>query len=135
FPRGRGGGNNSLCGSTSVGPRHDDEIISSYEDSIDVNDGIFGPGFPAYQFVAFLDGQNAFDLGKNSERLKRMVGPFISNCCNDCLKLAMDWMGSVSQLLDLLHYFRDLFLCLSCFEADYHETIGANTTSGLGGQV
>src|SRR6516162_433402 len=107
------GGQKLVFGFDAAGTCHDDEGISSYENSIDVDDGIFGPGFPANQFVAFLDGQNAFDLRKNRKRLKRMVSSFISNCCNDCLQLAMDWVGSVSQLLDLLDYFRNLFLCRS----------------------
>src|SRR6266481_1381218 len=63
-----------------------------------------------------------------------MVGPLVSNCCNDRLELAIDWMGSVSELLDFLNYLRNLFFCRSRFEDDYHERIAANNTSAAGGE-
>src|SRR5262249_28146450 len=108
---------------------HHDKVISADLDSVDINDGILGLGFPADELVAFLDGQNAFDLWKNSKGLKGMVSPLVSDCRNDRLQLTVDWMGSISEFLDFLGYFRNLFFSGSGFEDDYHGRIAANNTS------
>jgi hypothetical protein len=110
-------------------------VVPSDPDTININDRVFGFGFSADQFITLLDRQDPFDLGKNGKGLERVMGAFVANRCNDRLKLSVDRVRGIPEFLNFLEYFFDLFVRRFRLEDDYHERIGANSTSGPAGEL
>jgi hypothetical protein len=63
------------------------------------------------------------------------MGAFVADRCNDRLELSVDWVRGITEFLNFLEYFFDLFVRRIRLEDDYHGRIAANSTSGPGGEL
>src|ERR1700758_2692666 len=63
------------------------------------------------------------------------MGAFVADRGHHGLELSVDRVGCITEFLNFLDDFLDLFLRGFRFEDDYHERTGANSTSGSAGKL
>jgi hypothetical protein len=63
------------------------------------------------------------------------MGAFVANRCNDRLELSVNRVRGITEFLNFLEYFLDLFFRGLRPEDNYHERIGANSTSTPEGEL